>query len=104
MKDDIYFKRPFKVGTWYFNPLMEKHGIIRCRWVRIRSIEDRYTDALHLIFDMGIFPNGEVHEPDFTFGAPYTQSNGEYEAQMREATPEELKWINIKVTSNRFGL
>ena len=98
MKDDIYFKRPFKVGTWYFNPMMEQHGLCKFRWTRLAKIEDIYDKALSLTFDQGICPKGILHIDVFT------QSNGRYEAQMREATPEEMKWINTRLRNHKFGL
>lgn len=108
MKNDIYFKRPFKVGTWYFNPMMEQNGGYKFRWTRLSKIEDVFDEALSLTFDMGIYPDGSIpaviKKNRYDDSPFFTQSNGDYEAQMREATPEEMKWINTKLRNHKFGL
>jgi hypothetical protein len=103
-----YVKRTFKVGAWYFNPMMEQHGLFKFRWTRLTKVEDIYDVALSLSFDQGIFPDGSlphvIRKNRYDDSPFFTQSNGDYEMQMREATGEELKWIETRLRAHKFGL
>jgi hypothetical protein len=72
------------IGAWYYNPMMERSGTTKARYVRIKKADTQlYLSCTSFIFDQYILPNG-YHGHD-----PLSQSNGDYDTEM-ELVPETI--------------
>jgi hypothetical protein len=85
-------------GKWYRNPKMELHGMVKALYTRVKTSNFIYVNCHQIEFDMGLYKDGKIHNGCFS------QSNSDYEKEMTEVTPEELKWIEKKLLYTKFGL
>lgn len=99
-------EKEFKIGAWYKNPMMEKHGITKAAYTKLYQVEPiyRYSNvdpqpAKFLTFDEYITPEG-LHiklKP----GEFLRQSNERYEEEMEEV---EFKKALIYSANKKFNL
>lgn len=65
------------IGAWYHNPMMERSGNTKARYVRIYEADtQKFDSCTSFIYDEYILPNG------YHGHHPLTQSNERYEEEM----------------------
>jgi len=70
-------RKDWIIGAWYHNPMMERSGIIKARYVKIESFDtQKFESCTAFTFNEWIMPDG-------TWGdTPITQSNGDFDKEM----------------------
>lgn len=86
----------FKVGEWYYNPMMERCGDERALYTKVSAITNCKT-FWHIHFDEIISRDGthkKIHPP-------IPQSNERYDDQMVHVKFDQIK---VHLTALKYGL
>ena len=91
------------VGAWYYNPMMEAHGLSKARFTKLCRVEQGKfkntgrNGSSQLFFDEVVFPDGK----HAILKEHLSQSNYDYENQMEIV---EFEKIRPMILGDKFGI
>jgi len=91
-------RQDLEVGKWYYNPMMESHGVTKVKYIKISELDtDRFPGCNVIQYDEGVTSDGR----HLKFKSHVTQSNDSFETEMKEVDEKEVK---LFITSKKYGL
>ena len=91
-------RQDLEVGKWYYNPMMESHGVTKVKYAKISELDSDCFPGCNVIqYDEGVTSDGR----HLRFEVRVKQSNDNYETEMREVDEKEVK---LFITNKKYGL